>query len=141
MKSIFLDAQLLAETPEPSATQRAVLIARVERAWHDKAACRSAAGDDWFPDAAQPTRKAQAVARCGRCPVRRSCLAFALSSGEQFGIWGGTTELQRAVLRQDLAAGRAVDEVLEFAGVRPSFEPSQGLRLAGAQRVGGLGGG
>jgi hypothetical protein len=38
---------------------------------------------------------------CFNCPVRLSCLDHALKS-EQFGIWAGTTEEERVVLRRKM---------------------------------------
>lgn len=36
---------------------------------------------------------------CRRCPVRDACLTYALENDERFGIWGGTTALQRRRLK------------------------------------------
>ncbi|MCA1228645.1 WhiB family transcriptional regulator [Saccharopolyspora sp. 6M] len=47
---------------------------------------------------------------CGRCPIRQSCLEFALRTGEP-GIWGGTTAIERKRLR----AGGGVVELGEVA--------------------------
>lgn len=32
---------------------------------------------------------------CGRCAVRKTCLFYAIAYGEENGIWGGETELER----------------------------------------------
>jgi WhiB family transcriptional regulator, redox-sensing transcriptional regulator len=32
---------------------------------------------------------------CAACPVREECLEYALSAGEKWGVWGGTSERQR----------------------------------------------
>jgi hypothetical protein len=39
--------------------------------------------------------KRAAKAICANCPVRTLCRAYALGSGELYGIWGGTTERER----------------------------------------------
>ena len=44
------------------------------------------------------TRQAKAI--CARCPVRRPCLAYALATGQAYGIWGGYDEGERRVLRR-----------------------------------------
>lgn len=67
--------------------------------WRSAAACRSADPDMFFPisesgPAREQTAKAKAV--CATCPVRRECLGFALRTGQMHGIWGGTTEYERA---------------------------------------------
>ncbi len=88
--------------------------------WRNEAACRSVLDDSWFPAHGQPALAAAAVARCAACPVRRSCLAFALSEGEDYGIWGGTTQVQRDALRIDLAEGVSVNDALDSATILPA---------------------
>ena len=100
---------------------RTQLTEYVSNGWQDRGACRSITDDTWFPDLCQPSLRSAAVARCGPCPVRRSCLAFALAEGEEYGVWGGTTEVQRDALRIDLANGVAVVDVLDSATVRPAY--------------------
>jgi hypothetical protein len=41
----------------------------------------------------------EAKAICAECPYKARCLKFAIDNHEQ-GIWGGTTERQRNVLRK-----------------------------------------
>ena len=89
--------------------------------WRRHAACWGmvAAGvtDLWFPapgasqhSPAEIRRIADAKAICKTCPVRMPCLAFAVRTGQQHGIWGGLTENQRKhsrlcrALRQQFAA-------------------------------------
>lgn len=55
------------------------------------------------PGFAQKEREAKAV--CGRCPVRRECLTYALDYGESFGIWGGYGERGRRRLRRRIERG------------------------------------
>lgn len=67
--------------------------------WRSAAACRSADPEMFFPisdsgPAREQTAKAKAV--CATCRVRRECLGFALRTGQMHGIWGGTTEYERA---------------------------------------------
>jgi len=42
----------------------------------------------------------QAKAICARCPVRQPCLAYALATGQAYGIWGGYDEEERRVLNR-----------------------------------------
>lgn len=107
--------------PELTNRQRRELAGQVARQWTSMAACVGTVDDTWFPDVAQPVKRAAAVARCVACPVRRSCLAHALAVEESFGIWGGTTEMQRDALRIDLANGVAIADVLDSATVRPAY--------------------
>jgi hypothetical protein len=113
--------ELRLDIPELTDDQRAELAAHVLDGWQTMGECRSVADDTWFPDTAQTVLRATAVARCGFCPVRRSCLAYALSEGEDYGIWGGTTDVQRDALRVDLADGVPVVDVLDSATIRPAY--------------------
>ncbi len=71
--------------------------------WRLFAACRSADPDLFFPisdsgPALEQTMAAKAI--CATCRVQRECLAFALRTGQVHGIWGGTTERERAAVRR-----------------------------------------
>lgn len=72
--------------------------------WHDDAACRGMDPELWFPRRGEPTRPAQDV--CATCPVVADCLDWALGNGEQFGIWGGTSERERRRMRRRAVACR-----------------------------------
>jgi len=87
--------------------------------WHELAACRGAGdrlffGDD--PDE-RPTLSrsdlAKARAICEQCPVARTCLAWALTKPERFGVWGGTSGRQRDRMLLEIEAGRPVDQVID----------------------------
>jgi hypothetical protein len=113
--------ELRLDVPELTDDQRAELAAHILPDWQGMGECRSVGDDTWFPDSGQAELRAAAVARCGFCPVRRSCLAYALSEGEDYGIWGGTTDTQRDALRLDLVDGVAVADVLDSATIRPAY--------------------
>jgi len=42
---------------------------------------------------------AEAKAVCAYCPVRADCLGYALATGQDAGVWGGTTEDERRQIR------------------------------------------
>lgn len=78
------------------------------------------------PDALFVEGSAQRDARavCGGCPVRLDCLADALDSRADFGVWGGMTERERRALlrrRPDVVSWRAelvgTAQALASAGV------------------------
>ncbi|MFH9353614.1 WhiB family transcriptional regulator [Kitasatospora sp. NPDC017646] len=48
---------------------------------------------------ARREREGQARSVCRACPVRTACAAFAVRTGEPFGIWGGLTEADRDAAR------------------------------------------
>jgi WhiB family transcriptional regulator, redox-sensing transcriptional regulator len=71
--------------------------------WHQQAACLSVDPELFFPngttgDHAQQATVAKRV--CMACPVRVTCLEFALESRQDFGVWGGMTEEERRSLRR-----------------------------------------
>jgi WhiB family redox-sensing transcriptional regulator len=79
--------------------------------WRDSAACRHVDPELFFPigngGAAVPQIE-QAKAVCASCPVRSPCLAFALATSQEYGIWGGYDEDERRVLhRQQRESGTA----------------------------------
>lgn len=53
-------------------------------------------------DAAGETRKAKRI--CRRCPHTSACLEWAVDTGQDYGIWGGTTPDERRKLSERTAA-------------------------------------
>lgn len=66
-------------------------------AYHARAAC-TGTGVDFFADSGPGMAKARAI--CATCPVNTECLDHALRNHEHHGVWGGTSERQRVVLRR-----------------------------------------
>lgn len=60
--------------------------------------------DPFFSD--DPADTEEAVAFCNgevdgkQCPLRDKCLQFALSNNEEYGVWGGTSEITRKAIRR-----------------------------------------
>ncbi len=73
--------------------------------WQEKAACRGANTDMFFleEDQTKINQKKLVATRelCGGCPVSEQCLDFALDNYIHFGIWAGTTPLQRKAMRRE----------------------------------------
>jgi len=61
--------------------------------WHERAACRGAGSDWWFPSSNAKAKYAKARRVCMSCSVRSECLDWGV--GEEFGMWGGMTETER----------------------------------------------
>ena len=70
-----------------------------DETWMDRALCAETDPEAFFPEKGGSTREAKAV--CMACEVRQQCLDYALEHDERFGIWGGLSERQRAVLRRE----------------------------------------
>jgi WhiB family redox-sensing transcriptional regulator len=75
------------------------------RSWRDLAACLDVVSANYDPFFADSTElQAEAIATCASCAVRDDCLAFAVRTGQQYGIWGGQPE---RIVRRLIAADRA----------------------------------
>ncbi|MCW2880521.1 MAG: transcription factor WhiB [Sphaerisporangium sp.] len=73
--------------------------------WLRRAACRGEDPELFFPISAKGPGHAQherAKTVCRRCPVRMPCLDYAVTTGQEHGIWGGADPDERRVstLRQ-----------------------------------------
>jgi WhiB family redox-sensing transcriptional regulator len=71
--------------------------------WAARGACRHSEPELFFPvtdTGPAATQLARAKAVCAGCPVRAECLEFALSSGQAAGVWGGTTQDERRLIRR-----------------------------------------
>jgi WhiB family transcriptional regulator, redox-sensing transcriptional regulator len=69
--------------------------------WEQEARCRQHDPEMFFSPGARTERRAKAI--CGRCPVQRECLMFALESRSEFGIWGGLNGRERRQLFRPFA--------------------------------------
>ena len=68
--------------------------------WQESGACRTANPSLFYGPENESSnqrrfRETAAKAICSHCPVRTLCRAYALQTGELYGIWGGTTERER----------------------------------------------
>ncbi|HEY6932289.1 MAG TPA: WhiB family transcriptional regulator [Marmoricola sp.] len=127
-------ASLFEATGRLSPTQRRLLADQQPRGWQDDAVCAQVDPEAWFPPKSVPATP-QVFDTCGVCPVRRACLAAALSRYE-YGVWAGTTEADRKQLQHQLHAGVPVSEVLDTGlGTDPVAAPvRQGAGPVGRPR-------
>jgi hypothetical protein len=72
------------------------LLRGVREGWWERAACRGIDVEVFFPLPNDIEGVERALRVCERCPVRAGCLHYAITNREVHGIWGGTTETQRA---------------------------------------------
>ena len=74
--------------------------------WQQRAACRDADPELFFPASEDDTSVLVARARiavapiCSGCPVATDCLRWALDSGQDHGLWAATTPTDRRALRR-----------------------------------------
>ncbi len=72
-------------------------------AWRKSALCRHTHPDLFFPVGTTGLALdhiAAAKAVCEQCPVKEPCLRFAIETNQDNGVWGGTSEEERRVLRR-----------------------------------------
>lgn len=69
--------------------------------WRASAVCAQTDMELFFPE--KGGQAAPAKQLCAVCPVRVECLAVALEQRE-LGVWGGTTESERARMRREREA-------------------------------------
>jgi WhiB family redox-sensing transcriptional regulator len=89
--------------------------------WRALSACRETDPELFFPLSPRGpglVQTARAKVVCGRCEVLDQCLQFALSTGQEFGVWGGTSEDERRRLV------RAGHQQLQWQVLRPDSRPA-----------------
>lgn len=78
--------------------------------WRNRAACLEADPELFFPigstgPALLQIEEAKDV--CRACPVVEPCLAWALETGQDAGVWGGLSEDERRALKRRTSRARA----------------------------------
>lgn len=79
-------------------------VRALQQTWQLRAACRGPESVLFFPPTSaerkeeRNDRERRAKTICAGCPVRATCLDYALGIREPHGIWGGLTEAERRVL-------------------------------------------
>jgi WhiB family redox-sensing transcriptional regulator len=71
--------------------------------WRVDAACRDADPTGFFPvgtsgNAIDVANAAKAI--CATCPVAQECLIFAVTTNQEYGVWGGLDEEERREVRR-----------------------------------------
>lgn len=78
--------------------------------WRDEAACKDVDPSLFFPAGSTGLallRINRAKAICARCPVQEECLAFAVATNQEFGVWGGCDEDERRRIRRRWRSARS----------------------------------
>lgn len=61
--------------------------------WQDGANCRGADAEEFFPNKGESTAEAKKL--CRRCDVKAECLNYAITTNQEYGVWGGLSERER----------------------------------------------
>lgn len=89
-------AEIDAARHDPRLRLALTVRGRPDPTWRQRAACRDVDTELFFPEPSEP--KGAALVLCRQCPTRGHCLAEALESRQDVGIWGGTTEAGRRAM-------------------------------------------
>jgi WhiB family transcriptional regulator, redox-sensing transcriptional regulator len=68
--------------------------------WREGAACADRSDVDFFAPPDNRGQVERALAICSICPVIDDCLAFAIETNQNDGIWGGLTAKERLRIRR-----------------------------------------
>ena len=85
--------------------------------WRHKAVCRDEDPELFFPVGNSGPALAQVAAAkkvCNRCPVTSQCLAWALETGQDAGVWGGMSEDERRALKRPVSASNPLTPSSSF---------------------------
>lgn len=70
--------------------------------WMRRALCADADPDLFYPEPGDVTARETAIRICNHCPVKLTCLRWALETGDRFAILGGKTAQQRTYILKRL---------------------------------------
>lgn len=73
--------------------------------WQTDALCRQVDADAFFPEKGGSSVAMKRI--CNVCPVKQDCLEYALDNDERYGIWGGTSERERARMKREQRQAQA----------------------------------
>lgn len=68
--------------------------------WRVRSACKEEDPELFFPIGTAVLQIDEAKAVCRRCPVMERCLQWAMDSGQEHGVWGGTSEDDRRRMKR-----------------------------------------
>jgi WhiB family redox-sensing transcriptional regulator len=72
-------------------------------AWRERAACADEDPALFFAVGSGPEASARvdiAKSICATCPVAHECLIFAVTTNQEYGVWGGLDEEERKEVRR-----------------------------------------
>lgn len=100
--------------------------------WMDAGACVGLDPDYFHPRRGQPTEPAKLI--CSQCPVRDDCLEFALAKFLKVGVWGGTSERERRLIRRERRTAARLGVSIEEAKTIVANEVAATIAARSANR-------
>lgn len=83
--------------PGVAQARHIAIFIRGDLSWRDRARCEGMRTEQFFPRKSDAEK--ETIKICLSCPVREECLQYAIDSGSNWGVWGGTTQQERKKLR------------------------------------------
>jgi WhiB family redox-sensing transcriptional regulator len=86
--------------------------------WRELGSCRQLDTALFFPigqTGEAEVKIARAKKVCVTCPVRQQCLEFAITTNQEYGVWGGHSEEERRVIRRQWRARQRAAAKASFA--------------------------
>ncbi len=86
--------------------------------WRELGSCRQLETALFFPvgqTGEAEVKIARAKKVCVACPVRQQCLEFAITTNQEYGVWGGHSEEERRVVRRQWRARQRAAAKASFA--------------------------
>lgn len=98
------------KAPQPTPTSLSEYDAFFTEPWRKEALCIDQPASLFFPESSQSNLQGKRI--CEMCPVRLDCLSYAVTTYQEFGIWGGTVGKERGTIRKLMAKGMGIAEAL-----------------------------
>jgi len=88
-----------------------IIEVRDNAPWMQDGACRGEDPELFFPEPGPNMLSSIAIAKgiCYECPVRETCLEWAIETNQEYGVWGGLTRNERLALRRRARANLLSD--------------------------------
>lgn len=100
--------------------------------WQDRAACVGLDSRVFYANGKYARAQVHAAQRvCATCPVTAQCAAWAIQSGEKWGVWGGMSQKE---LRQKRVRDRAPRNSASGKPQRKAQEPAKCGTRSGYQK-------
>lgn len=110
----------------------ASLVVEGRPEWMDRGECIGLSADFFHPRRGQPTEPAKAI--CAGCPVQKDCLEYALVNFLKVGVWGGTSERERRLIRRERRTAARLGVSLKDAKVLVAREITATIAARSANR-------
>lgn len=91
------------KAPQPTPNSLSEYVAYFTEPWRKEALCIDQPASFFFPESSQSNLPAKRI--CEMCPVRLECLDYAVTTFQEFGIWGGTVGKERSQIRKLVVRG------------------------------------